>query len=117
MPGSTALVTRNMLFTFTAMTRSHSSSLVSRKASAARMPAWFISTVIGPKAALDRCDRLRHLRRVRHVGRREDHLMPGIAQACATASPGLPGRSTMPTRAPSAAKRSVRPSRSRRRRR
>ena len=51
MAGSTALVTRNMLFTFTAMTRSHSSSLVSRKGRAARMPAWFISTVTGPKAA------------------------------------------------------------------
>ena len=50
MPGRTALVTRNMLFTLTAMIRSHSSSLVSRKGLAQRIPAWFISTVIAPKA-------------------------------------------------------------------
>ncbi|MNT10516.1 hypothetical protein D3C72_1453500 [compost metagenome] len=54
-PGSTALVTRNMLFTFTAITRSHSSSVVSRKGTAERMPAWFINTVIGPKADSTAC--------------------------------------------------------------
>ncbi|MNE03594.1 hypothetical protein D3C80_961010 [compost metagenome] len=51
MPGNTAPVTRNMLFTFTAMIRSHSSSLVSRKGMADRMPAWFISTVMWPNAS------------------------------------------------------------------
>ncbi|MOA20523.1 hypothetical protein D3C78_1409730 [compost metagenome] len=49
--GSTARVTRNMLLTLMFISRSQSLSLVSRNGAAWMVPAWFISTVMGPKHA------------------------------------------------------------------
>ena len=103
MPGSTALVTRNMLLTLTLISRSQSASLVSRKGPAAMMPAWFISTVIAPKRAWAWLTARCTWSATETSAATNSAWPPAALIRAATASPWLVGKSRITTWAPSAA--------------
>jgi hypothetical protein len=96
-PGSTPRVTRNMLFTFTAISQSHSAAVISRKGFTISVPAWLNSTLAGPSAAVSLATAA-----ITSASSDTSAAANTAPVSAASASPRATSRSMIPTCAPSA---------------
>ena len=104
MPGSTALVIRNIDFTFTSCSQSHSSSVVSRKGLITIVPAWLNRTFTGPQAASTEATAALTSSALETSATANIACPPAALISATIAAEASAFRSIIATRAPSAAK-------------